>query len=237
MDYEEGKHGRDMSKTSFVMIIVLCLLAIGAVTYLAISGMRARVKSDDKNSKDDKTYSSYNSSYNSSITEPKIDTPEPSSTVGKSESDIPYEDNTNTESTAPASNNFVMPVEGGVSKGYSDSELQYSATYGDLRLHTGIDILCKSGADVKSAADGTVVSVDESATLGKVVTVDHGGDITVKYCGFENVKVKEGDSIKCADVLGTSGTVPSEANDQPHIHIELYQAGKPVSPMMLFGNN
>lgn len=237
MDYEEGKRDGEMSKTGFITIIVLCLLAIGAISYFAISGMRTKMKNDNKNSSDNKTYSSNDSSYNSGITEPDFDIPEPSSSVGKTESDVPYDDTQKAESQTAKTQTFILPVTGNVSKGFSDTALQYSATYGDMRLHTGIDILCKSGTDIKSAADGTVVSVEESATLGKTVTVDHGGDITVKYCGFESLNVKEGDNVKCSDVLGTSGTVPSEANDQPHIHIELYQGGKITSPLLIFGDN
>ena len=256
MDYEEEKHSSEMTKTGYITVIVLCLLAIGAVSYFAISGMRAKVdgnnktsgdnksysssdkgfSSDDKEySSDDKSYSSDESSYNSSVSEPEIDVPESSSSVNKTESEIPYKESSKTEKKASKEASFILPVEGNVSKGYSETALQYSATYGDMRLHTGIDILCNTGTDVKSAADGTVIAVDESATLGRVITVDHGGDLTVKYCGLESVNVKESDSVKCGDVLGTSGTVPSEANDQPHIHIELYQAGEVSSPLLIFG--
>ncbi len=240
MDYEEGRHKGEMSKTSFVMIIVLCLLAIGAISYLAISGMSTKVKDDEKSSKGDKTYSSDNSSYNNSITdnsgimEPDFDIPEPSSSVGKTESDIPYEEpktKTETKKSTQKSVSFILPVEGNIIKGFSNSSLQYSATYGDMRLHTGIDILCKNGTDVKSACDGTVVSVEESATLGRTVTVQCGDDFTIKYCGFESINVKESDNVKCGTVLGTSGTVPSEANDQPHIHIEVYENDQAISPL------
>ena len=241
MDYEERKHSGEMSKTSFVMIIVLSLLAIGAVSYFAISGMRAKVKENDKNT-DNKTYSSDNGSYNENGTDnfssekPEFDIPEPSSSVSKTETEIPYEEaNAQPEENKPLT--FILPVEGNISKGYSETALQYSSTYGDMRLHTGIDILCKTGTDVKSAADGTVVSVEESATLGRVITVAHGGNITVKYCGFESVNVKEADNVKCGDVLGTCGTVPSEANDQPHIHIEVYEDSVPVSPLDALGLN
>ena len=237
MDYEEGRHQGEMSKAGFITIRVLCLLAIGAISYFAISGMRAKVKQNEKNSSDNKTYSSDGGSYNNSINEPEFDMPEPSSSVGKTESEIPYEDTKEPEPEVRQKQTFILPVTGNVSKGFSDSALQYSATYGDMRLHTGIDILCKTGTDIKSASDGTVVSVEESATLGRTVTVDHGGDITVKYCGFESLNVKEGDSLKCGDVLGTAGTVPSEANDQPHIHIELYQSGAVISPLEILSGN
>ena len=242
MDYNEEKHNGEMSKTSFVMIIVLSLLAIGAVSYFAISGMKAKVKENNENSNGNKTYSSEEDTYNNSgtkdpyVSEPEFDIQEPSSSVNKTETDIPYEDTAQaTEENKPIT--FIMPVDGNISKGYSDTALQYSATYGDIRLHTGIDLICKTGTDVKSAADGTVVSVDESATLGRVITVDHGGNITVKYCGFESVNVKESDKVKCGDILGTCGTVPSEANDQPHIHIEVYEDSVPVSPLEALGLN
>ena len=238
MDYEEDKRKGEMSKTSFVMIIVLCLLAIGAISYLAISGMDTKVKENEENSSKNKTYSSNDSSYNSSITEPQPD-PDievPSSSVGKTESEIPYEESAQIEISEKAES-FILPVDGNVSKGFSDTALQYSATYGDMRLHTGIDILCKNGTDVKSSTDGTVVSTEESATLGRVVTVQHSDDFTVKYCGLESLNVKEGDNVKCGTVLGTSGTVPCEANDQPHIHIEVYEDNKPVSPIEALGLN
>ena len=234
MEYDEKNHDREMSKSNFVVIIALCLLAIGAITYFAISAMNSNVKEKDE-SRDNKSYTSDNDSYNSSINEPEFDIPEPSSSVNKTESEIPYEEKPAVEEKKAL--NFILPVDGNISKGYSDTALQYSATYGDMRLHTGVDILCKTGTDVKSAADGTVVSVEESATLGRVVTVEHYGDITVKYCGFESLNVKESDTVKCGDILGTAGTVPCEVNDQPHIHIEIYQNGEIVSPLDILQNN
>ncbi|MBR4761383.1 MAG: M23 family metallopeptidase [Clostridia bacterium] len=233
MDYEENRHPGEMSKTSFIMIIVLCLLAIGAISYFAISGMRAKIKENGQNNTDDKTYYSDNGSYNNkenTVKEPDPDISEPNSATAKTEDEIPYEE-TEPEDDKPQTISYIMPVTGNVSKNFSDTELQYSATYGDMRLHTGVDIICKTGTDVRSAADGTVVSVEQSATLGRVVTIDHAGDVTVKYCGLESVNVKEGSTVKCNDVIGTSGTVPSEANDEPHIHIELYESGVAIPPL------
>lgn len=234
MDYEEGRHDREISKTSFVMIIVLCLLAVGAITYFAISGTKSgRVKKSDDSSKG-KTYSSREDSYNSNVSEPEIEVPTPSESVDNNESSIPYEESEPPERET-AARTFILPVKGNISKDFSDTSLQYSATYGDMRMHTGTDILCNTKTDVLCAANGTVTAVEESPSLGRTVTVDHGGDITVKYCGFESINVRQGDSVRCGDVLGTSGTVPCEANDQPHIHIELYQDSVPASPLEVMG--
>ena len=54
---------------------------------------------------------------------------------------------------------------------------------------------------------------------------------------LEQRGIKEGDTVKCGDILGTSGTVPSEVNDQPHIHIEIYQNGELISPYDLLTAN
>ena len=124
-----------------------------------------------------------------------------------------------------------MPIEGNISKGYSDSALQYSATYGDMRLHTGVDILCDSGSDIKSVSSGTVKSVTDDAKYGKVITVEYADNITVKYCGMGSVNVKDGDSVTAGTVIGTSGEIPCECADNPHIHIEVTRDGNAVSPL------
>ena len=126
--------------------------------------------------------------------------------------------------------NFISPVEGKISKSYSETELQYSATYGDMRLHTGIDIACEKGASVKAMEEGRVVSVEENTSFGTVITVDHGNGITAKYCGIENVTVKAEDKLAKGEIIGAVGTVPCECADQSHIHIEMHEKGKTVSP-------
>ena len=240
MDYEEGKTPGEITKTGFITIIVLCLLAIGAISYFAISGMRAKMNNRQN---DDQSYRNDNGAYNSNSEQGKVDVqpqtdtdiPEPSSSTNKNETEIPYE--TAEEPEAPeAKRSFIFPVKGDILKGFSDTALQYSATYNDMRIHTGIDILCGTGTDIKSVSDGTVISVNESVTLGRTVTVDYGGDITVKYCGLESLNVTEGAAVKCGEVIGTCGTVPSEANDQPHVHIEVYQSGIAVSPLDILAN-
>ena len=42
---------------------------------------------------------------------------------------------------------------------------------------------------------------------------------------------KENDKITTSDVIGTSGEIPCECADKPHIHIEVYVDGKITSPL------
>ena len=40
---------------------------------------------------------------------------------------------------------FAIPLNGNIGKIFSDSELQYSATYNDMRLHLGVDVQAEKG--------------------------------------------------------------------------------------------
>ena len=128
-----------------------------------------------------------------------------------------------------------MPVVGEIIKNHSDTELQYSATYGDMRLHTGIDIACKNGTFVSSCAAGTVTDIIEDSVLGNCVVIDHGNSITVKYASLEDIKVKKGDKVNIGDIIGSVGTIPSECSDETHLHIEVTKDGKPADPLKTFG--
>ena len=128
-----------------------------------------------------------------------------------------------------------MPVQGEIIKGYSEKVLQYSATLGDMRIHTGLDIACEEGTSVSAAGNGKVTSVDESSTLGTVMTIEHNGGITTKYASLKDVKLKAGDAVSAGDIIGTVTAVPSECADQSHLHFEAYKNGHPADPLVALG--
>ena len=130
-----------------------------------------------------------------------------------------------------------MPVGGEVIKDYSEKQLQSSATYGDMRIHTGIDIACEDGTSVSAAGDGKVTAFEESSSLGTTVTIDHGNGITTKYAALKNVKVKEGDKVTAGDIIGTVTTVPGECADQSHLHFEVFKNGHSAAPLSTLGLN
>ena len=144
------------------------------------------------------------------------------------------------EAEAPAESNntavvFSMPLQGEIIKSHSEKELQYSATFGDMRIHTGLDIACEVGTSVSAAGDGKVLSVEESSTLGTVVTVEHSGGITTMYASLKDVKVKAGDKVSAGDIIGAVGTVPSECADQSHLHFEAEKNGHSADPLDVLG--
>lgn len=243
--YKRSRFPRFIGSTGFIALIACALIAVGAIVWLAVSNRRAEErKPETEQSEKMPSYDEPTPSYNSSADElPPSDENEAEhmTDVNNSESSIPFEEETPSETEEaeskpePEKRSFVLPADGSISKDYSDTALQYSATFGDMRLHTGIDIACALGSDIKAAGQGIVTSVEESATLGKTVTIDHGDKITVKYCGFDSVSVKQGDKVSAGHLLGTSGSVPSECADQSHIHIEVLFDGKPASPLKILG--
>lgn len=230
-----SKFSKAIGSTGFITIIACALIAVGAIAWFALSG-KTTVTETPSNTPDssDQSYNDNNATYNNSEAEtPSIIQEETVTDVNDDVSDVPYgsEDETTDNEASEEKITYVLPVDGNISKGYSDSALQYSATYGDMRLHTGIDILCELGTDIKSAGVGTVKSVADDANYGRVITIEHPMGITVKYCGLGSVNVNEGDEVSTGDVIGTSGDIPCECADNPHIHIEVSVDGETASPL------
>lgn len=137
---------------------------------------------------------------------------------------------------APVANFFVLPVTGDIIKKFSDTELQYSETYRDMRLHQGIDIAADKGTKVTAVGDGKVTEIKTDPLLGVYVVIDHGNGVTAKYCGLNAVPtVKVGDVVNCKTQLGDIDTIPSESVEQAHLHLEIYKNNKSVSPLELMG--
>ncbi len=232
--YKTSKFTKAITSTGFVTIVACALIAVGAIAWFALSRNNSVTETPSDNNSSIQEYSEPDNSYNSEVTVPDV-SEEPSTDVNDSVSDVPYSEEETKTQPEPEKPTFILPITGNISKGYSDTALQYSTTYGDMRLHTGVDILCEIGSDIKSAGSGTVKSVVDDANFGRVITVEHLGDITVKYCGMGSINVKEGDRVAAGDIIGTSGDIPCECADNPHIHIEVLLDGNTTSPLAALG--
>ncbi len=227
---------RFVGGTGFYAIIALCLLGLGAASWFAVSRYNKMENGVTPQSSLNE-YSSTQDSYNNSTDMPEDVTPPPAAETENAVSDVPYSE-PQTSTPAPEKTEkrgFVLPVDGNIQKGFSDTALQYSATIGDMRLHLGIDICAAEGTDIKAAGSGNITAVEDSATLGKTIVIDHGDGLTVKYCGMASINVKSGDKVSAGTVLGALGTVPFECADKSHLHLEATHNGTPVSPLSALG--
>ena len=233
-EYSSEKKGN----SAFYIILTICLLVIGIAAWFAFSNIADATPDtnssiDDNQSSKTDEYNDNNSSYNNSTdknnskTESGIENVIPSEPTADELEDVPY--------TPPVvEKSYTMPINGDVLKDFSTTTLQYSQTYGDMRIHQAVDIACKEGTVVTACTDGTIQSVEKSATLGTVITIDHGDNLIVKYAALNNVTLKSGNKVKNGDNLGTVATVPCECADQSHLHIEAYKDSKPISILSLF---
>ena len=127
--------------------------------------------------------------------------------------------------TEPGEVILTAPVSGSVAKGHDLSLPVFSATLGEYRVHSGIDIHTSLGAEVTAAADGRVVAIGEHPLLGVSVTLDHGNGVTTVYRNLaptlpEGLTV--GSTVVRGEVLGYVGeTALSECADEPHLHFEV----------------
>lgn len=222
MKFYKSKTAKFLAGKGFYLVLAVCMAAMGIAVYSVLDAT-------------DITQPQENSSINESSQAPIL----PSVPIEQEPSSIEEEPQNSSQETEPVDNEgvatfFMLPLNGEILKHYDETQLQYSATYNDMRLHTGTDIKPTDSKEVVSAGDGTVSSVEENTVLGNVITVEHGGGVVIRYCGIKDITVNAGDIISAGFVIGQVGAVTNECIDEEHIHIEVFKNGKPVNPEEFF---
>lgn len=135
-----------------------------------------------------------------------------------------------TTTTTRSKDLYVVPVSKDVLTPFSIDQPIYSQTMGDWRLHPGVDLGGKTGQQVKVIAAGTVLSVEEDALWGTIITVDHSVGVLSRYSGVKP-SVKKGDKLDVGAVLGTLSEIPCESAMEPHLHLEMQVDNNPIDPL------
>jgi murein DD-endopeptidase MepM/ murein hydrolase activator NlpD len=120
---------------------------------------------------------------------------------------------------------FIMPVEGEITSEYGE---RVHPVFKTVKMHNGIDIDGEIGTPIKSSTTGEVLKVGEDEINGKYVRIK-SGKYEVVYAHCYKISVKEGQSVKQGDILGEVGDTGLASG--PHLHFEVQEDGKPVSPM------
>ena len=227
-----------------IAAVSVCLVAVGAAAYVGLSDISEPIGQTLTGDASGGT-PSVPAPPISSKTESQTDTSsagtpsKPSSQADRPVLESPAVNSQSGEGTltavTPSASFFVMPLTGEVLKGFSDTELQYSMTYSDWRLHTGIDIAGNIGDTVNAAGDGVVISVTEDTAYGKSVEINHGNGIIARYCGFDTIAVEKGDNVKANGKIGTLGEIPCECVEAVHLHLSVTKENKPVDPLNIMG--
>jgi murein DD-endopeptidase MepM/ murein hydrolase activator NlpD len=96
-------------------------------------------------------------------------------------------------------------------------------------LHAGVDIGAPQGAKVQAFRNGRVILVDDLPAYGRIVVIDHGGQVASVYAHLSSVSVHEGQSVSRGAQVGKAGATGQVTG--PHLHFEIRQDGEPTDPL------
>lgn len=128
--------------------------------------------------------------------------------------------------TAEASSGWVAPVKGDIVSNYGD------VVDGDA--NEGIDIRAAKGTPVKAASGGKVLFSGEgnnlSPSFGKTVLIRHENDVVSSYTHLDSINVKNGESVRTGQVIGTVGQTGDVKEPQLHFEITKGDDANSVNP-------
>lgn len=132
------------------------------------------------------------------------------------------------------SRTFKPITKGDIIKPYSTENPVFSQTMKDWRTHSGIDISGVEGSPVHAVEAGVVSEIRQDPLLGNVIVVK-SSKYELYYCGLTNVSlVEQGSHVAAGETIGYIGSIPSESEDEPHLHLEAKTGGKYTDPSDLF---
>jgi len=111
---------------------------------------------------------------------------------------------------------FGWPAKGRVIAGFSEPS------------NKGLDISGKPGDPVVAAAAGRVMYVGTGIRgYGKLIVIKHDNNFNSVYAHNREILVKEGQAVTKGQKIAELGDTDA---DQPKLHFEIRQSGKPVDP-------
>ena len=102
---------------------------------------------------------------------------------------------------------------------------------GDNAAHAGIDVAVPIGTPVRAAGTGSVVEAARDQEYGLFVLLRHNDGLETRYAHLSRIVVSAGKTIVAGEVLGLSGN--SGRSSAPHLHFEVTQRGQSIDPRTL----
>ncbi len=127
-----------------------------------------------------------------------------------------------------ASTPNIFPVQGWISSGYGP---RVNPASKKKETHQAIDIVAPWGTEVRSAAQGKVVSAGWKSAYGLMIRMDDGHGYQTVYGHLSRIVVEEGQWVNKGEVIGRIGSTGRSTG--PHLHFEVWSQGKTVDPLGL----
>lgn len=122
----------------------------------------------------------------------------------------------------------MWPVDGGViTSGFGYRLNPFG--HREWKFHGGIDIGIPYGTPVYATNDGIITFADWDSGHGQMVVVDHGGDISTRYCHLSSILAAVGDSVSAGDMVGLVGSTGMSTG--PHLHYEIWFDDERADPL------
>lgn len=121
---------------------------------------------------------------------------------------------------------LMMPVSGRITSRFGYRVHPITRVY---KLHTGVDISCRTGTPIGAAADGVVILAGWMGAYGYTVVIDHGGGVSTLYGHNSRLLVGVGDRVKKGQSIARAGSTGYSTGT--HCHFEKRVNGSPVNPM------
>jgi murein DD-endopeptidase MepM/ murein hydrolase activator NlpD len=97
---------------------------------------------------------------------------------------------------------LTWPVTGEIVLDYG---LGYSKAYGDYRFNPGLNLASQENVQVKAAASGKVLAVEENLLYNKYLVIEHPGGFTTLYGNLAQVGAAIGDQVEKGALVGKVG--------------------------------
>lgn len=119
----------------------------------------------------------------------------------------------------------------GDTKKQLDSLIYYENTY---MQNNGVDYSNDEEFDVVSILDGEVISIEDNAIYGKVVTIKHNDNLKSIYSNVKNVLVNVGYKISQGEIFASSDTYKVDTKVKSLLHFEVYYKDNAIDPENLY---
>jgi murein DD-endopeptidase MepM/ murein hydrolase activator NlpD len=96
-------------------------------------------------------------------------------------------------------------------------------------IHEGVDLGAPFGTPVYATGEGVVEFAGPWDRYGLTIEINHGNGVTTRYAHLSRIKIKEGQKVTRATIIGMLGNTGRSTG--PHLHYEVRLSDAPKDPL------